>query len=35
MLKMSGGNMTETGLQKLAFTVLVLLMLYVSVFGAA
>jgi len=27
--------MTGTGLQKLAFTLLVLLMLYASVFGAA
>jgi len=27
--------MTETGLQKLAFALLVLLMLYVSVFGIA
>jgi len=27
--------MTETGLQKLAFALLVLLMLYISVFGAS
>jgi len=30
-----GGHMTETGLQKLAFALLVLLMLYASTFGAA
>ena len=28
-----GGFMTDSGLQKLAFTVLVALILYVSVFG--